>query len=141
MVIDMNNISWKRVKPLQNSIEEFEKEQGLTIPNMLKELIQLHNGGRPNPNIFSTQSGKEVEMKALLSYNKQDIENIYKVINYFKEQYNGKLLPFATEPSGDYFCLNLDTHSIVYWEHETNEISEIAKHGDGSYVSIGLRND
>jgi hypothetical protein len=119
-------VNWKRVKPLKDSIEDFEKEQGVIVPAVLKEVIALHNGGRPSPEIIKTAAGKEVEIKSLLSFNKQDTETIYNVIGYFKERYKGTLLPFASEPSGDYFCMNLNELTIVYWEHETNEVSKVS---------------
>lgn len=125
----MNNIIWKRVKPLNqtNSLNKFEQDYGITLPDTLKELIITNNGGRPSLDIIKTAEGKEVEIKALLSFNKEDTENIYNVIEYFKKQFNGKILPIATEPSGDYFCIDLTSNSIVYWEHETNGLTFIAK--------------
>ena len=73
------------------------------------------------------ESGKEVEIKALLSFNKEDTENIYNVIEYFKKEFNGTIVPIATESSGDYFCIDITTGSIVYWEQETNAITFISK--------------
>ena len=124
----MNNIIWKRVKPLSqsNSLNIFEQDYGITLPHNLKEFIIINNGGRPNLDIIKTPDGNEVEIKALLSFNKEDTENIYKVIDYFKKQFNGKIFPIATEPSGDYFCIDINSNSIVYWKHETNELTFIA---------------
>lgn len=125
----MNNIIWKRVKPLiqSNSLNKFEQDYRITLPDTLKELIITNNGGRPSLDIIKMADGKEVEIKALLSFNKEDTENIYNVIEYFKKQFNGNILPIATEPSGDYFCIDLTSNSIVYWEHETNRLTFIAK--------------
>ena len=125
----MNNIIWKRVKPLieSDSLNKFEKDYGITLPDTLKELIISSNGGRPSFDIIKTSDGKELEIKALLSYNKDDTENIYNVIEYFKKQFTGKVVPIATEPSGDYFCIDLTNNSIVYWEHETNGLTFISK--------------
>lgn len=125
----MNNIIWKRVKSLSrfNSLDNFEQEYDITLPDNLKEFIITNNGGRPNLDIIKTADGKEVEIKALLSFNKEDPENIYKVIDYFKKQFNGNIVPIATEPSGNYFCIDLTNNSIVYWEHETNDLIFIAK--------------
>lgn len=125
----MNNINWKRVKPLilPNSLDKFEQDYEITLPESLKEFISTNNGGRPSLDIIKTEDGKEVEIKALLSFNKEDTENIYKVIDYFKKQFNSKIVPVATEPSGDYFCIDITNDSIVYWEHENNVLTFIAK--------------
>ena len=119
----MNNLVWKRVKPLveKDSINKFQEIYGIVFPEELKELIKANNGGRPSLDIIKTVEGEELEVKALLSFNKEDVENIYNVINYFKEHFQGRIVPIATEPSGNYFCINLTNNSIVYWNHETNK--------------------
>ncbi|MHC0037729.1 SMI1/KNR4 family protein [Pseudoneobacillus sp. C159] len=124
----MNEIIWKRVKPLEpvTSIEIFESDHGFTVPEFLKDFIHQYNGGRPSLDITKTKSGREVQIKTFLSFNKKDIETVHNVIGYFKKQFHGNLLPFASEPSGDYFCVDLTNLSIVYWEHETNEIQKVA---------------
>lgn len=125
----MNNIIWKRVKPLikSNIIDKFEEDYEITLPENLKEFIIANNGGRPSLDIFKTLDGKEVELKSLLSFNEDDTENIYNVIEYFKGQFNGNILPIAMEPSGDYFCIDLTKNSIVYWNHENDVLTFIAK--------------
>ena len=125
----MNNVIWKRVKKLTsiNNINKFEKDYGITLPDLLKKFIISNNGGRPNLDIIKTEEGKEVEIKSLLSFNKEDIENIYNVIDYFKKEFNGELVPIASEPSGDYFCVDISKGSILYWEQETSKVIFISK--------------
>lgn len=125
----MNNIIWKRVKKLSdiNSLNKFEQDYGISLPDSLKEFIVINNGGRPSLDITKTEAGKEVEIKALLSFNQEDTENIYKVIEYFKKEFNGTIVPIATESSGDYFCIDITTGSIVYWDQETTALTFISK--------------
>ncbi|MEG0297529.1 MAG: SMI1/KNR4 family protein [Clostridium sp.] len=125
----MNSIIWKRVKKLSsiNSINKFEQDYGITLPDLLKEFIIINNGGRPSLDITKTEAGREVEIKSLLSFNQEDTENIYNVIEYFKKEFNGTIVPIATEPSGDYFCIDITTGSIVYWDQETNAVTFISK--------------
>ena len=125
----MNNVIWKRVKKLTsiNNINNFEKDYGITLPDLLKKFIISNNGGRPNLDIIKTEEGKEVEIKSLLSFNKEDIENIYNVMDYFKKEFNGELVPIASEPSGDYFCVDISKGSILYWEQETSKVIFISK--------------
>lgn len=125
----MDNIVWKRVKPLSdsNTFSNFEKEYGILLPDFLKELIVNKNAGRPSLSIIKTADGNELEIKSLLSFNKEDVENIYNVIEYFKKEFEGKIIPIATEPSGDYFCIDLTNDSIFYWCHETNKLTFIAQ--------------
>ena len=83
----MNNIVWKRVKELNKSdiIEEFESYNYIRLPKELKSLIKEFNGARPSLKIIKIDNKQEVEIKGLLSFNKEDIENIHKV--YVKKLY------------------------------------------------------
>ncbi|MFA9558150.1 SMI1/KNR4 family protein [Evansella sp. AB-rgal1] len=125
----MDKLQWKREKTLTepNSIKLFEQEKGFSVPTELKELVKKHNGGRPSPNEINTVDGTELEVKGLLSFNKEDVENIYDVVDYFKGNFNNTLLPFATESGGNFYCINLTNNSIIFWEHETNEQIPVAR--------------
>jgi hypothetical protein len=126
--IDLSNIMWRRVKPLvdRSSLVSIERKYGINIPSKLKEIIIENNGGRPNPSIFKPSSGEEVQVKMLLSYNEEDTETIYNCIAYFKEHFGNDLLPFASEASGDYFCIKLSNGSVVLWHQEGNRVNELA---------------
>lgn len=124
----MNNINWRRVKPLKdkNCLANVEKRFGMNIPENLKDLICENNGGRPNPSIFKPISGEEVQIKMLLSYNEDDTETIYKCIDYFREHFENDLLPFASEASGNYFCIRASNGAVVLWQQEGSRIIELS---------------
>ena len=123
----MSELTWKRVKPIENnSVSDFESNKGIIIPEALKKLIESYNGGRPSKKIFVTDEGQEYEVKSLLSYNESDIENIYKVSDYFLTKYQKTILPFASESSGNYYCMNITNKSILLWNHENDEIKILA---------------
>lgn len=117
-------LDWTRVKPLvnKNAIAEFEAKYAVSLPEDFKKCIVENNAGRPRPNAILSKDGNEFDVKVLLSYNKNDIENIYKVIDYFITNYKGKLLPFASDSAGNYYCFN--NESVVLWTQE-NEIVSI----------------
>ncbi|MBR6776695.1 MAG: SMI1/KNR4 family protein [Clostridia bacterium] len=97
---------WARVKALKNTeaIVEAEKKYGVTLSAALKNCIVENNGGRPVPNAIKLANGEENDVKILLSYNAEDIENIYKVISYFVNEYKGSVVPFASDSEGNYYC-------------------------------------
>lgn len=107
-------ITWRKEKPLADtkSIEKLEANYQMQIPEDLKSCITAHNGGRPSPNIITTASGDEYDLKLMLSYNPNDIETVYKVMDFFSVQ---GLLPFAADSGGNYFCIALQTMKIVLW--------------------------
>ena len=68
------------------------------------------------------KNGEENDVKMLLSYNENDPENIYKVIEYFIKSYNGSLIPFASDSAGNYYCEQ--GKRIVLWT-QNNEIMPV----------------
>lgn len=109
---------WNRIKPLEQetSVQQVEKDYGVSLSIALKECILKNNGGRPFPNIIKLKNGEEYDVKILLSYNTNDLENIYKVIQYFVDKYDGKVIPFAVDSAGNYYC-EFDS-KIVLWLQE-----------------------
>ena len=116
------NVNWKYVTPLknQNSIETFEAKYGVKFPEDLKEIFKQHNGGCPSAKYFDTASEQEQEFKSLLSFNEDDVENIYDFV--FPD--NKDVIPFATDPAGNLFCLY--RNAIYYWQHETDRMEFLA---------------
>lgn len=125
----MNSLIWKYIKPLKdtNCIKIFELENNITIPQELKECILNNNGGRPNVKVYDTDKSSGRVFKTLLSYNKEDIETIYKILPLFKEN-SISLLPFASDPSGNFICIDLkNKDSVVLWIHEIDSIEYVAE--------------
>lgn len=97
---------WSRSKPLNNPlvIKQLEEKYGFSLSDDLVNCILSNNGARPRPNTIELKNGEENDVKLLLSYNENDPENIFKVIEYFVNNYNGTLIPFATDSAGNYYC-------------------------------------
>ena len=119
---------WKRVKPLKNHniIPETEKKYNFVLPDEVKQCIAQNNGGRPIPNIFSFGNGKdqETDIKCFLSYNQDDKENVFNVIDYFVNEYHGSIIPVAMDSAGNYICLK--GSEVVLWTQE-KEVFKISK--------------
>ena len=109
---------WILGKPLSDSaiLERFESEYGIPIPSDLKSCILSNDGAYPVPDIVRLVNGGEDSVKVLLSYKKDDPENIYAVMPFFMKEYGGTLLPFATSESGDYYCIR-EGH-VVLWTQD-----------------------
>lgn len=121
----MNFISWKYTKDLENenSIEEIEGKYDIEIPNALKEEITKHNGGRPDKNLFNTCKNVEKVFKCLLSYNKEDKENIYMCINFFEKRY----IPFGITEFGDMICINTGLGTVELYLHELDKFENVCE--------------
>ncbi len=97
---------WSRPKPLENpsAVKQLQEKYGFALSGDLTNCILSNNGARPRPNAIILKNGEENDVKLLLSYNENDPENIYKVIEYFIKTYSGSLIPFASDSAGNYYC-------------------------------------
>lgn len=100
-------IQWKNEVPLKDpiAIQAIEAGYGIKIPPELTRLITEHNGGFPFPNRCIIRGNMERDVKMLLSYNSDDLETIFDVIDYFMKRSHRLLLPFASDSSDGYYCL------------------------------------
>lgn len=119
----MNSITWKYVKALKdkNAISVFEKENGITIPKDLRSVIENNNGGRPSLKYYDLKNEPDKEFKSLLSFNKEDVDNIYKF--YPLDSSDKSLVPFAIDSAGNFFVLK--NEKIGLWNHENDTVTII----------------
>ena len=114
-------MKWKYKIELSNEkvFEEIEKERGIIIPGMLKELIKETNASTPEKYNCIIGNTERV-LGAILSFNKedQDIDTVFTGLEVVKDK---NLIPFAVDPFGNYFCLNTDNGEVLYWEHESQK--------------------
>lgn len=120
----MKEITWKYVKELKNAtaIDDFEKEHNFSYPQDLKQVLIKYNGGRPSLKYYDLQSENDKEFKTLLSFNESDIENVYKC--YPLDSSDKSLIPFASDPAGNYFVLK--DNAVCLWNHETDRVEKIS---------------
>lgn len=104
----MTLLEWINVKPLvnKNAINDFEKKYKLTLPEDFKKCVANNNAGSPTYYAIKAKTGDEFDVKTLLSFNENDVENIYKIIDYFINQFCGKIIPFASDSAGNYYCFD-----------------------------------
>lgn len=110
----MANINWNYSIPLsdKNKIDEIESKLLIKIPQELKELIVNYNAGYPSLSNCRVPGFGETDFKMLLSYNEDDDENIYQVIDFFIKKFHKRVLPFGSDSGSGYFCIKDDI--IVY---------------------------
>lgn len=119
-------MEWKYVKATTSEkIEAVKKEYSVQLPVDLEKLILKSNNGRPIKSTFDSERTKGLEFKKLLSYNNEDIENIYTFIDVIQKE-NRNLFPIASEPSGDFICLDLSNNTVVHFNHETTTTEFVA---------------
>ena len=109
-------IKWSYIHSLPNTkklIAEFEEIAAIHLPIWYIYLVQKYNNGRPNINCINI-NGKEVILKSLVSFEKEDKEKIWDLIRD-----NGII--FANDNFGNSFCFNTTDSGITFVNHETGE--------------------
>ena len=118
-VLKMSNVKWTRISPVievQDQVEKFEQDYNVILPSDFKSFVYENNYGTPTPDSISVSGFGDTDVKRLLSYISNDTETVYQVIKYFIPN---KLIPFAADSYGNYFCFHGD--KVVFWDHETDE--------------------
>ena len=122
-----SNITWKFCHKLKDKLvlAKLESILRFSIPEELKEVIIKYNAGVPNRNKFDKPS-KGMVFSGLLSFNKDDQDNVYDMIKSMNSISSKQLLPFGTDGFGNAICIN-NLGNIVFWDHEQETIKPIAK--------------
>lgn len=109
----------------QNVFSEIEKKYGITIPEELRALILMANAATPSKYNFMLGTAEKV-VGALLSFNEgePDTDTVYTALSIMEDK---SLVPFAIDPFGNYICYSNNDNKVVFWNHETGEISSTGK--------------
>lgn len=107
----------------ETCIDRFQKSTGVKFEDSYIDFIMKNNGGRPEKNLILSGDGSEYILNKFLSFNETDKENVYKAKKRVEED-DESLIPFASDPAGDYFCFL--SGGICLYNHETGESKEIA---------------
>ncbi len=120
-------MQWKYVKPLLSaeSISKFETLVKYKFPDAFKKCVLENNGGRPNSRTFDTDCTKERELKSFLSFNKDDIENVWKIAEWNKSELSDKYVAFAIDNFGNLICFDIKNNNIIFLDHETLNTEKI----------------
>ena len=121
-------MQWKYVKPLlsSESISDFETVVKYKFPDDFKKCVLENNGGRPDSRTFDTDRTKERELKSFLSFNKDDIESIWKISEWNKSELSDKYVAFAIDNFGNLICFDIKNNNIIFLDHETLNTEKIS---------------
>lgn len=116
------NIEWKYKIEVSNTdiFTEIEKERQISFPEDLKELVIEANAATPAKYNFMANTSEKA-LGAILSFNRNetDTDSVFTALSVISDT---NLLPFGIDPFGNYICYSLSNNSIVFWDHETDDI-------------------
>lgn len=115
----MSKVKWDLVSPLKDKeiFKKIEEKYNIKIPIELKKLCEKNNGGFPTPFNVDVPGIGERDFKMLLSYNIDDPENIFHVLEFFIKKTKKNLFPFGVDSFSGYYCLR--NRNVVYFNTET----------------------
>ncbi len=124
-------MNWKRTIPLESAelIDEFERVAGYSFCESFKKLVIDNNRGRPSKYVFDTKKTKERVFNHLLSFNKEDEVNMWIWLNVWDEPAKHlaeRYIVFACDPFGNDICFDKTNDKVVFIDHETLTVEEVA---------------
>ena len=122
-------MDWKYAKPLTSKelIHAFEVYTDYKLPEDFKACVLNHNGGRPSSKTFDTHVTTERALKSLLSFNKDDRENIWKVNDWNTQELKKRFVAFAIDNFGNLICFDQKDNSVIFLETENLQVEKVAK--------------
>lgn len=130
------NIKWKYKIEVSDTdvFSEIEKQRNVTFPDELKKLIREANAATPEKYNFMAGSIEKV-FGAVLSFNRNesDTDTVFTALSTITDT---NLIPFAIDPFGNYICYSLNDKKVVFWDHETDGITDISDRLDAFLDSL-----
>ena len=122
-------MNWKYIKPLESesSIKEFEEKYSFEFPESFRDIVSEYNGAYPETDIYDTDKTKERTFKSLLSFNREDKMNIWKIAEWNSNELDNKYIAFATDQFGNLICFSISDKSVVFMDMETLSTETIAE--------------
>lgn len=119
------DIEWKyKIDLVDNALSEMSNKYQVIIPDDLKNLLKIANAATPSKTRFMLKVDEKV-FGAVLSFNQNEKEadSFESAMNIGFEK---NIVPFGIDPFGNYICYNTDNGSIMFFDHEEDNLVEIA---------------
>jgi hypothetical protein len=129
--------SWRWVKPLKDlkSIKKAGKQFGIKYPKSYINTVKLYNAGRPPIDVYDTNKVKERLIKGLLSFNYDDVENVYDMFEIVSS-FNDELVPFALDDFGNYLCFSKKSDKLFFLDNDEPDDEEIISNNFEEFLNI-----
>ena len=111
---------WKNVKAFYNDriFTDIETIRNIHVPGILRDFIRESNNAEPSLKRYKIGLSEKV-FNSVLPFN-DNIDGKSPLSNALNDVTENNLIPFATDPSGNYFCYDVITHKIVFWDNSTS---------------------
>jgi len=87
-------------------LAQVQARLGVRLPEDYLDVVRIHQGGAPDRDMLTLPDGTETSFSALLHFEDEPAElNLVHVVESSDALY-GKLIPFAVDRDGNYFCFD-----------------------------------
>ena len=111
--------------PLQEvDIVGVERRLGIHLPSDYRSFLLTHNGGYPEPSVFTISRGVSGELGVVNRFYgiwKEKEYDLLSEVETFQGRMPANLLPIACDPGGNQICLSVsgsDRGKVYFWFHE-----------------------
>jgi len=96
-------------------IDKLSSELGSMLPKTYEEFVLLHNGAKPETNVFKISEDNDCGVDRFIPVSKirDEIKNI--------DHVSSTKIPIAWAEGGNYILLDLESEKISFWDHEIPE--------------------
>ena len=119
---------------------DFEKENGIKLPEDYKNFLLTHNGGVPFPNNNPNPSTPVAYIFGM--HNGEYYASLYKHIDMFSKRLPFDTFPIASDPFGNLFIMSLNPEglgNVYFWDHEGEPTNQDGHYTDNtSFVAISF---
>lgn len=107
-------------------ILEFEKAVNYRFPDAFRRCALENDGAYAEPDVFDTACSKEQAIKCLCSFGKDSRESIWVFPEFENEELEKRYVIFAGDNFGNHICFDRKDDSVVFIDHETEEVEFVA---------------
>lgn len=115
---DMEVKLGKSTHPVSDAeIKAFEARVGAALPDAYKQFLSVHNGVRPETNIFRISEVNDSGINGFIP-----LSQILRERALIEHELPFHAIPIAWAEGGNYVCLDLDrAGTVFFWDHEEPE--------------------
>ena len=112
------------------ALERFEKSLGCSLPEDYRSFLIEHNGGTPSKYLVcwpGSSEPSEVWNDSLGLHDGPTYSRLDFVFEGIKEYLPNGVIPFASDPGGNYFCIGVAGEyagKVYFWDHERSDDDE-----------------
>jgi len=130
----MNWWTYENNKLNDELVVSFERKCDYQYPISFKQIVVEFDGGSPENDVYDTKETKGRVFNNLLSFNPAKKTSVWSLLEKKTEEkfewcvegLSWRFIPFARDPFGNFICFDRTNDHIVFWDHETTAIEEVA---------------